>query len=220
MPSCHTDDGVEIYYQFLQSPPQAKSDICIVLIHGFSGSSQYFVKNISDLAKEHSVVAYDLRGHGKSGNPNHGFHVARLAADLRVLVAHLQKAHPEINRFVGVGCSIGAAVLWSFVELFGDQTFMKMIFVDQAPLQNYTMDWGPDQGNYGCHDASSVAWNQANLIMDFENANKALVKACLGYRYEPRKADTISAQEAEHDEKFFTQISSQCTPTKLAKLSE
>ena len=31
----------------------------------------------------------------------------------------------------------------SYAELFTTKLFSHMIFVDQAPLQNYLSDWGP-----------------------------------------------------------------------------
>jgi len=34
-----------------------------------------------------------------------------------------------------VGTSMGAAVIWSYLELFGDARIAKAVFVDQAPLQ-------------------------------------------------------------------------------------
>lgn len=34
-----------------------------------------------------------------------------------------------------VGTSMGASIIWSYVELFGDARVSKAVFVDQAPLQ-------------------------------------------------------------------------------------
>ena len=34
-----------------------------------------------------------------------------------------------------MGTSMGAAVIWSYLELFGDARIAKAVFVDQAPLQ-------------------------------------------------------------------------------------
>ncbi len=34
-----------------------------------------------------------------------------------------------------VGSSMGASVIWSYVELFGHQHLGKLVFVDQSPLQ-------------------------------------------------------------------------------------
>ncbi|CCG82994.1 Putative uncharacterized protein [Taphrina deformans PYCC 5710] len=215
--TCESNDGVKIHYKY---SPNLTADACLVLIHGFSGSSDCFKKNIPTLAQRYSVIAYDLRGHGKSGKSVHGAHVNRLAADLRDLVSHLKSFLPHSQKLIGIGCSIGAAVLWSYTELFTCADFDRFVFVDQAPLQNYAADgsWGPDKGNYGCHDAASAAYNQAALTMNFDEANKGLVASCLGYRFSPLEEDQVSASEAEEDEKFFIAIAEQCDPQWLSKL--
>lgn len=217
--SIAANDGVTISFHYAAHPT---SDTCIILIHGFSGSADYFRRNFASLSERHSIVAYDLRGHGGSGRSPHGYHVNRLAADLRDLINHCRTdLLTNVKHYVGVGCSIGAAILWSYTELFTCKDFHKFVFVDQAPLQNYTAsgDWGPSQGNYGCHDAASTAWNQANLILDFERANQGLVGACLGYRFAPLDVDGTTEEQSAGDEHFFTSISKQCDPRWIGKLS-
>eukprot|EP00878_Enallax_costatus_P028827 GHUV01031176.1.p1 GENE.GHUV01031176.1~~GHUV01031176.1.p1 ORF type:complete len:160 (+),score=25.99 GHUV01031176.1:581-1060(+) len=75
-----TNDGVCLAYdQYGDSGP------VVVLIHGWSGSRKYFSRNVSEGLGNSGcrVYAYDQRFHGQSGSPSYGFHVARLAADLR-----------------------------------------------------------------------------------------------------------------------------------------
>jgi hypothetical protein len=61
------------------------------------------------------VVRYDLRGHGDSDQPAWGHHVARYAADLRDLLEHL-----DLSNVTLVGASMGCAVIWSYIEIFGN----------------------------------------------------------------------------------------------------
>lgn len=218
--SFKTNDDVAISYSYGQQL-KVHSTTCLVLIHGFSGSSLYFDRNVPELRKEHTVIVYDLRGHGEPDRPTYGYHVSRLAADLHQLLAEFKHKFPQIRDFVGIGCSIGAAVLWSYVELFGEDPFSKMVFVDQAPLQNYAPGWGPDLGNYGCHDVPSLASLQSQWYNNRTEAAKDLVRSCLGYRFKPEQAIAIQVPltTLESDEVFFTEVSSKCDVTFLSKLS-
>lgn len=212
-----TNDGQQLYYQ----SHGHQSNRILILIHGFSGSSEYFVRNFAALSQEHWVIALDLRGHGKSTKATHGYHVARLAADLSGLLDHLRAMQPEAA-FVGVGCSLGAAVLWSYTELFTSARFCGMVFVDQAPLQDYLPDgsWNYKQGNYGCHDAASLAMAQATLTLQPDTFYRGLVEGCLAYRHAPTKEEEASYNEEMQaaDEAFFVAISQKGDSKWFAKL--
>jgi pimeloyl-ACP methyl ester carboxylesterase len=183
----------------------------MLLLHGFTGSSQYFTHNFFSISRGYFTVAPDLRGHGKSTKARHGYHVARLAADLNELIAHLRITSPQAT-FIGVGCSLGAAVLWTYAELFGSKDFAAMVFVDQAPLQDYIPgSWTYEQGNYGVHDAASLTAAQATLHYAPDEFYRGLVQGCLGYRHKPTESEkaTITPQQEKSDEEFFVSISQQ-----------
>jgi pimeloyl-ACP methyl ester carboxylesterase len=55
------------------------------------------------------VIVPDLRGHGESGKPRAGYHVARLALDLSNLIEHLQLHKGQVS---AIGTSLGAAIIW------------------------------------------------------------------------------------------------------------
>ena len=65
------------------------------------------------LSKRHFVLVPDLRGHGDSGKPRAGYHVARLAMDLHNFIAHL-KLDEDFSKggISAIGTSLGAAILW------------------------------------------------------------------------------------------------------------
>ncbi|AEO55667.1 hypothetical protein MYCTH_2299735 [Thermothelomyces thermophilus ATCC 42464] len=219
---------------------------CILLLHGFSGSSAYFTRNAAALSSSpaaHWVVCPDMRGHGRSGhNPARGgYHVARLAADLRELLAHLRRqlptaeaeaAAPPAVRFVPVGCSIGAAVVWTYLELFGERDgggedlFAGFVFVDQAPLQDRAAlglggAWGAEAAHRGCFDEASMLAAQRAWVEEPARTHRALVRECLGYRFAPtqEEADDDEGEErARRDEDFFTGISAVCDGVWLARL--
>ncbi|KAK0631022.1 Alpha/Beta hydrolase protein [Bombardia bombarda] len=228
-----TNDGCKIAFRSsLPLPPSREAtpspnySRLILLMHGFSGSSAYFARNIPTLSSHSWVVAPDMRGHGASGRPAGGYHVARLAADLRELIAHLRAAASSSNlRIVPVGCSIGAAVLWTYVELFGCADFAGFVFVDQAPLQDQSLlcgrdDWDETRCHTGCYDEKSMLGAQEAWVLEDRRAetHRGLVGECLGYRQAGYMGREVSEEEREKDEEYFTGISALCDGVWLARL--
>ncbi|MCJ1354004.1 MAG: hypothetical protein MMC33_003991 [Icmadophila ericetorum] len=207
------NDGCRLAY--LDTGP--RHGLPMILLHGWTGSSAVFKRNIPSLSKDYRVIAPDLRGHGQSIERRSGYHVSRLAMDLRNLIRHLQL---PIGKIIGVGASLGCAVLWSYSELFTTDAFSRMIFVDQAPLQNYTTDgsWGPEYGSKGCNSAESLARLEQKLKDSPLNVYKGTVADCLGYRSHPLSDDMITDEEKQEDEEFFVNIALQGDPVWYGKL--
>lgn len=221
------NDGATLAYQVskVHATEAKPPTTCLLLLHGFSGSSQYFSRNTPFLeSTEHWIVAPDLRGHGNSSHTKHGYHVARLAMDLKELIDKvIFTCNPEIHIY-GVGCSLGAAVLWTYIELFTDRDFAGFVFVDQAALQDRSSfdNWGPGLHHYGCYDeattlAAQAAWASPDPVIR-EETYVDLVASCLGYRYAPSASDTITPSQHQADEAFFTSISRKCDGVWLARL--
>jgi pimeloyl-ACP methyl ester carboxylesterase len=81
------------------------------------------------LSDRYRVIALDMRGHGDSPKPDHGYRIARLARDLYEFLAR----HRLDDVAIG-GHSMGSSVIWSYLEQFGGERLAKLIFIDQAPL--------------------------------------------------------------------------------------
>ncbi|KAK9835967.1 hypothetical protein WJX81_002235 [Elliptochloris bilobata] len=162
-----TNDGVKVAYQCFGSEGPV-----VVLLHGWSGSRHYYDRNTHEIGKSCRVYAVDLRFHGSSGRPEWGYHVARLAADLHDLLQILDLWDATV-----VGSSMGASVIWAYIELFGHQHLGKLVFVDQTPLQNNAEDWR--LGSLGCYDAASLARLQTTLRLDFGAVARGNLAACL-----------------------------------------
>ncbi|RWA20256.1 alpha/beta fold hydrolase [Mycolicibacterium brumae] len=85
----------------------------IVLAHGYTCAIGVWREQIADLARDHKVIAYDHRGHGRSGVPARGhYSLNHLAADLQaVLDTTLQPG----QKAVLAGHSMGgmAVAAWS-----------------------------------------------------------------------------------------------------------
>jgi pimeloyl-ACP methyl ester carboxylesterase len=77
----------------------------ILLIHGMAGSSATWRSVIDPLAKDATVIAPDLLGHGYSDKPRHDYSLGAYASSLRDLLVAL-----EIERATIVGQSLGGGV--------------------------------------------------------------------------------------------------------------
>lgn len=162
-----TSDGVQIAYDSF-----GKTGPVVVLVHGWSASRHYFERNSHALGRTCRVYALDLRFHGDSDRPTWGYHVARLAADLRDFLVAL-----DLQLATVVGCSMGASIIWAHFELFGDSRISKAVFVDQVPLQNRVEDW--ELGSRGCYDSISLTRLQMQLRHDFLSVAKGNCDGCL-----------------------------------------
>ncbi|PBP17519.1 putative ATP-dependent rna helicase protein [Diplocarpon rosae] len=170
-------------------------------IHGFTGTSHVWRKNVSALSTHYRLIIPDLRGHGASQKPDHGFQVSRLAMDLRELILLLQGTQ-EMGMERGwkaIGGSLGASILWCYASLFTTFPFTHTVFVDQAPLQNALPGWDAGYCNRGMNNPLAVATLQSTLATSPADAHQATIAACLAYRAYPLPSDFASpaAREAQ-----------------------
>ena len=179
-----TNDGVRLAYEYagVGFGKANTGDSPIVLVHGWSGSMHYFDNSFSHILAGRNrppmVVRYDLRGHGESEKPSFGYMIARFAADLRDLLDHL-----ELDNVTLVGTSMGCAIIWSYLALFGEGRVKCGVFVDQAPLQNRAPDW--ELGSRGCYDIASLTRLQELLKYDYVGFAKGNARSCLSTEIDP-----------------------------------
>lgn len=88
---------------------------CIVLLHGFCGSREYFQKIIPELSEKYRVIAVDLRGHGHSSTARGDYRIEHMADDLAKLIQVL-----EIDKVTMIGHSLGGYVTLAFANRFSD----------------------------------------------------------------------------------------------------
>lgn len=86
---------------------------CIVLLHGFCGSREYFSKIIPDLSKKYRVIACDLRGHGHSSTVKEEYSITSMADDMAKLLDVL-----EIEKVTMIGHSLGGYITLAFAEKY------------------------------------------------------------------------------------------------------
>jgi pimeloyl-ACP methyl ester carboxylesterase len=96
----------------------------IIFVHGLTANAFCFQAFADDLARDHRVYAYDLRGRGDSDKPESGYSVPIHAADLAELIDEL-----ELNRPVIAGHSSGAFIALYFAAHYPEK-LSKLILID------------------------------------------------------------------------------------------
>ncbi len=95
-----TLNGVQLYFELHGTGEP------VLLLHGFSGSSQDWAAVVSEWSRDFQLIVPDLRGHGRSGILSKPFRHADAAADLLALLDYL-----KIRTCKGLGMSAGGNIL-------------------------------------------------------------------------------------------------------------
>jgi 3-oxoadipate enol-lactonase len=88
----------------------------LVLVHGLGGSTAIWQKVADGLAERHRVIAYDLRGLGRSRAAEQAGSLGTLTNDLRLLLDRL-----DLGRVALLGHSLGGAVALAFAAEHRDR---------------------------------------------------------------------------------------------------
>lgn len=91
----------------------------VVLLHGFPDFWYTWRDQMPDLAEKHQVVALDLRGFNKSGQPKgvEAYGMARLVGDVAAVLKHFKREKATV-----VGHDWGGAIAWSFAMMHPEKT--------------------------------------------------------------------------------------------------
>src|SRR5260370_680684 len=95
-----TLNGIQLYFEVHGTGEP------VLLLHGFSGSSQDWTTLITEWRIQFQLIVPDLRGHGRSGILAKPFRHTEAAADILALLDHL-----KVSACKGVGISGGGNVL-------------------------------------------------------------------------------------------------------------
>jgi pimeloyl-ACP methyl ester carboxylesterase len=97
-------NGIETYYERRgEGPP-------VVFVHGMVMSNTMWDAQVEALADEYTTVAYDVRGHGRTGGSDVGsYSIPLFAEDLDALLTAL-----DVERPVLCGTSMGGAVAQAY----------------------------------------------------------------------------------------------------------
>jgi pimeloyl-ACP methyl ester carboxylesterase len=132
-------DGVELYYEVHGQGP------AIILTHGYSATSQMWRGQIDVLSKAHTLILWDMRGHGQSDYPDDDalYSEAATVADMAALL----DAAGARTAIVG-GLSLGGYMSLAFNRVHPERVEALLI-----------IDTGPGFRN----DEAREGWNQTAL---------------------------------------------------------
>jgi non-heme chloroperoxidase len=150
-----TSDGVKLaYWEAGEGEP-------LIIVPGWSGNGADYINVLYLLCKKYHVYVLDPRNQGLSDRVDYGIRIARMAADLNEFLDHL-----GLPQACVCGHSMGASVIWSFIDLFGTKRIRKAIFIDE-PISIYThADWSEQQRR----DAGGMTTSAERMIAAFAGA--------------------------------------------------
>lgn len=134
MPFFKTTDGCKLNYD------ESGSGKPLLLIHGWSQTAAMFKYQVSGLSNQYRVIAIDLRGHGESEKPICGYRISRLTKDMNEFINYLELK--EVNL---LGWSMGSAIIWCYLDLFGSEYLSKLILVDHIPYFLHEPDMSKEE---------------------------------------------------------------------------
>lgn len=125
-------NGVRTHYQRLPAKnPRCSPAPQVVFVHGLgydSLASFYLTLAPPTAAAGFDVLAYDLRGHGRSDRPARGYRLPDFAADLRELLDGIGISGPVHL----VGNSFGGTIAFSFAEMHPERV-ASIVAIEAEP---------------------------------------------------------------------------------------
>jgi non-heme chloroperoxidase len=131
--SFKTSDGVTLRYW------EAGSGKPIIFVPGWSANGAEYINVMFLLAQKYRVIVLDQRNQGLSDKVNYGNRISRYAADLKEMTTALNISSADY-----CGWSMGASVLWSYIDLFGSKGIRKAVFVDEPVSILSRSDWSAE----------------------------------------------------------------------------
>jgi acylglycerol lipase len=111
--SITTQDGIQLYAQGWE--PAQNPQGCVLIVHGIGEHSGRYAHVAEALDQAgYAVLAFDLRGHGKSqGKRGHVPKFEALLDDLSLLIAESDRRYPGLPTFL-YGHSLGGTIVMSY----------------------------------------------------------------------------------------------------------
>jgi pimeloyl-ACP methyl ester carboxylesterase len=129
-----TSDNVNLAYW------QAGTGTPLVFIPGWSANGAMYFHLMHLLSQHCCVYVLDVRNQGLSERAAFGNRIARYAMDVKEFAEHL-----ELTDAHYCGWSMGASIMWAYIDLFGTQGVRTLSIIDQAPSIYCHADWSEEE---------------------------------------------------------------------------
>jgi non-heme chloroperoxidase len=140
----------------------------VVLIHGYPLNRNSWERQERELlASGHRVITYDRRGFGRSSQPSVGYEYDTFAADLNVLLEHL-----DLAEVVLVGFSMGTGEVVRYLGTYGSNRVLKAALLGTIPPFVLKTDDNPEGVDRGVFEGikAAIVKDRYAFFEDFLNS--------------------------------------------------
>lgn len=156
-------DDTQIYYEvYGEGEP-------LILLHGYTGSSKFWLPHVLDFANEYEVYLIDLPGHGRSGPFKKDFSLKWIAEDVNKLVTHL-----KLSKVKAIGYSYGGDVLFQLASINPD-LIESMVTFGSLPNRNAKEDFSGLIDFFSVENLENLTYLSGHHISE-KQVNKMLIE--------------------------------------------
>lgn len=178
MPYVEVDSNTKIYYK------DEGEGQPVIFVHGVMMSSAFFHKQVPYFSGKYRTITLDLRGHGSSSKVEYGHTVAQYARDLKQFIEKL-----DLKDVILVGWSMGAFVLWDYVNQFGTENIKALTVVDQSPSDYIWPEW-----DFGAFDFEAIKGVMQAIQEDQSGFNSEFIYGMFKDKPDPKDYEWILAE--------------------------
>jgi len=155
-------DGLNIYYETHGSGP------ALLLTHGYSATSQMWRPQIEALSADHTLILWDMRGHGQTESPadDSRYSEAATVADMAALLDHLGFEHAIVG-----GLSLGGYMSLAFY-IDHPERVDALLIIDTGP--GFKKDAAREAWNRTAHDRAEAIDRDGAGALEGRSAEQAL----------------------------------------------
>ena len=122
MPYLELPDGLPLYYEESGAGPD------LLFVPGWTMTTRFWQRQTADLASDHHVVTFDLRGAGSSGKTPDGHSLAAYGDDVRFVIETL-----GLEDVTLVGWAMAVSVAVHMLPGDGCDRVGRLAWVDHSP---------------------------------------------------------------------------------------